>query len=128
METAKTMVIGKFSTRIDRILAAFLHLSILPSSLIWWGMGAALAPFLLWLLLMTRSPLIDHHGRAAANFSIWVSAVSFAWFLVSEWTPFHLSWTARMLLWGVLALWVMCRARRAWLARDMRSPAWTWIG
>ena len=128
METAKPMIIGKFATRGDCILGACLHLSVLPSSLLWWGMGAAVLPFVLWVLFMTRSPLVDHHGRASANFSLWISAASIAWFLGKAWVPFTPPWEAWAVLWGLLAVWVFRRARRAWFARDMRTPAWTWLG
>lgn len=124
--SASATVIGKLPSRVDRWIAAFLHLSVIPSCLIFFGAGACVAPFVLWWILMTRSPLVDHHGRASLNFAVLVTLVSTCLYAAREWVQIP-SW-AVIVLWGLVSVIAVLRASRGWLGRDISTSRWALIG
>lgn len=128
MAAPSPQIIGKFATRNQRALAAAVHLSVIPSTLLWQGMGAALLPLLLWLALRTLSPLVDHHARAAANFGLSISLGCALGWMALPYTPFHslpaLGWT----LWAMLVIWAGRRCLVGWRAREFGSRRFAWVG
>lgn len=114
--------IGKFPTRKDRAIALCIHLSVIPSSLIVWGMGAAIIPLALWWILMTRSPIVDHHGRAGVNFALAVSFVSAGFWISGAWDALPV-WVA-LIAWLCVSIVAIKRGRRGWLGRDIPANRW----
>lgn len=113
-----------------RLAAALMHLSLLPFALLERGMVAWIIPLVLWLMLRGKSPLIDHHGRHAVNWGIWLAMFSLLLWGLAWLRPGNAQGEVALLLvigvvWGVVAI---RRAWRAWRGRDLSQKAFTWFG
>lgn len=110
---ARTQSIGKYPQSVHCAAAACLHLSLLPAALLERGLLAWMVPLALWLVLRGWSPLVDHHGRHAVNWGVWLASISLLLMGLAWLRPGGAQgeWVVLLI---VAACWSVICLRRAW--------------
>lgn len=122
--------IGRYPKAMHRVVASLGHLSILPSAGLFAGMGAFLLPLAWWIAFRRMSPLVDHHARFSLNAAITFSLIAAVFQALDPWgrvehVPLLVIGGIVVAVWGIV---ILRRAWRAWRARDLHQPRFSWVG